>query len=159
MVRAVKTNAQTVELLSTYTHHNMTFTWGPRRGGRIRAPYARRVCAQVFQNRVKRDSRAPSGLGVGRSWRISAVISGGNALKRRGYPYGSLSFGQAPEAFANAKSGLATRPPRQSANLNLGHILIVSVNIIHAFHHAAQFADKLRPQQDGSLDPFFRVLF
>ena len=73
----------------------------PRRGFRMRAaiwgrgrPPCRGASAQTFQDRVKRGPRAPPGPGAGRSWRIGAVILGGNAPKRRGRPYGSLDFGQ-----------------------------------------------------------------
>ena len=59
----------------------------------------------MLGNGLKRGPRAPLVSGAGRSWRISAVISSGNALKRRGWPYGSLDFGQGRPARPSGARG------------------------------------------------------
>ena len=72
--------------------------------------------AQMLGNGLKRDPRAPLGPGTGRAWRISAAVSGGNALKRRDWHYGSLDFRQ-----GRAAPNVHRRPPSASVWNGHGH--------------------------------------
>ena len=47
-----------------------------------------------FETARNGDRRVRFGLRAGRSWRISAAVSGGKVRERRGRPHGSLYFGQ-----------------------------------------------------------------
>ena len=93
VVRAVKTKTQTVELPSACICYNMAFARGLRRGGGD-GPRMRGSLRSHVSKLPETGPARPPGPGAGRSWRISAAVSGWKVLEQRGQPRESLYFGQ-----------------------------------------------------------------